>query len=216
MDSQVLQWVRFEGAHDIGPFCLIGQPFRGMTEDDALTTIGSDAIIRSHTVIYTGNVIGRHFQTGHHVFIRELNRIGDNVSVGTLSVIEHHVLIGNRVRLHTQVFIPEFSILEDDCWIGPNVVLTNAPYPRGSRVKAELRGARICREAKVGANATLLPGIVIGRGALVGAGSVVTKDVPEFTVVAGNPACVRGSVFDLKYDDGEQVYFQPEDITDGI
>ncbi len=197
---------RFDGDHEVGPFCLIGQPFRGMTEETAVTRFGSRAVIRSHCVIYAGNRIGNNFQTGHHAFIRECNRIGDDVSVGTLSVIEHHVEIGDRVRLHTQVFIPEFSVLEDDCWIGPNVVLTNAPYPRGKRVKDELRGVRIGRGAKIGANATLLPGIIVGRGSLVGAGSVVTKDIPEFMVVAGNPARVRGSVFDLHYDDGEPVY----------
>ena len=208
MDSLILPCVRFEGDHEIGPFCLIGQPFRGMNDDSTVTVIGAGAVIRSHGVIYAGNRIGRRFQTGHHVFIRECNRIGDDVSIGTLSVIEHHVTIGNRVRLHMQVFVPEFSILEDDCWIGPNVVLTNASYPRGRRVKDELRGAIIRMEAKIGANATVLPGVTIGRGALVGAGSVVTKDVPGWTVVAGNPARVRGSVFDLKYDDGEPVYGQ--------
>ena len=80
-------------------------------------------------MIYAGNVIGRNFQTGNKVNIRESNRIGDNVSVGTLSVIEHHVEIGDSVRIHTQAFIPEYSVLEEGCWIGPNVVLTNAKYP---------------------------------------------------------------------------------------
>ncbi len=92
-------------------------------------------MIRSHTVIYAGNTIGRNFQTGNKVNIRESNRIGDNVSVGTLSVIEHHVEIADNVRIHTQVFMPEFSVLEEGCWIGPNVVLTNAKYPLSPGVK---------------------------------------------------------------------------------
>ena len=75
--------------------------------------IGEGSVIRSHTVIYAGNVIGRNFQTGNKVNIRESNRIGNNVSVGTLSVIEHHVEIGDGVRIHTQAFIPEYSVLED-------------------------------------------------------------------------------------------------------
>jgi len=74
------------------------------------TILGSQALLRSHTVIYAGNIIGDSFQTGNKVNIRELNRIGDNVSVGTLSVIEHHVEIGNNVRIHSQAFIPEFSV----------------------------------------------------------------------------------------------------------
>jgi len=190
----------------IGKFCIIGEPFKGMSDADAQTIIGAGSVIRSHTVIYAGNRIGENLQTGHHVFIRELNQIGHNVSIGTLSVVEHHVRIGDGVRLHTQVFIPEFSVLEDNAWIGPNVVLTNAPYPRGCRVKDELKGPVIGKNAKIGANATLLPGVIIGQGALIGAGSVVTKDVPEYTIVAGNPARVKGSVFDLKYSDGNPVY----------
>ena len=97
-------------------------------------------MIRSHTVIYAGNVIGRNFQTGNKVNIRESNRIGNNVSVGTLSVIEHHVEIADNVRIHTQVFIPEFSVLEEGCWIGPNVVFTNAKYPLSPGVKDQLAG----------------------------------------------------------------------------
>ncbi|MBN1297261.1 N-acetyltransferase [bacterium] len=177
-----------------------------MVEETSVTEIGEGAVIRSHTVIYAGNRIGSNFQTGHHVFVRECNTIGDDVSVGTLTVVEHHVVIGNRVRIHSQVFIPEFSVIEDDAWIGPNVVMTNAPYPRGNRVKEMLQGPVVCSGAKIGANATLLPGVVIGRGALVGAGSVVTRDVVEYAVVMGNPARQRGTVFDLSDDAGEAVY----------
>ena len=161
--------------------------------------VGTGAVIRSHTVIYAGNVIGNNFQTGHGVMIRESNEIGDDVSVGTGSVVEHHVKIGNAVRVHSQVFIPEFSTLEDGCWLGPNVVLTNAKYPLSRGVKEHLVGPVIKKRAKVGANSTLLPGVVIGADALVGAGSVVTKDVPDRTVVAGNPAKVIGNIGELPY-----------------
>ena len=102
-------------------YCIVGALPRGAREGELETIIGEGATIRSHTVIYAGNVIGRNFQTGNKVNIRESNRIGDNVSIGTLSVIEHHVEIADHVRIHTQVFIPEFSVLEEGCWIGPNV-----------------------------------------------------------------------------------------------
>jgi carbonic anhydrase/acetyltransferase-like protein (isoleucine patch superfamily) len=92
-------------------FCIVGTPPRGAKDGELPTTIGDDSVIRSHTVIYAGNVIGAHFQTGNKVNIRESNRIGNNVSIGTLSVIEHHVEIADNVRIHTQVFIPEFSVL---------------------------------------------------------------------------------------------------------
>ncbi len=180
-------------------FSLVGVAPRGAQDGELPTTIGERAVIRSHTVIYAGNVIGRNFQTGNKVNIRESNRIGDNVSIGTLSVVEHHVDIGNNVRIHTQVFIPEFSVLEDGCWIGPNVVLTNAKYPLSPGVKDSLAGPVVRRNAKIGANATLLPGVVIGEGALVGAGAVVVRDVPAGAVVVGNPAHVIRHVSDLPY-----------------
>lgn len=172
----------------IEDFVIIGAPPKGAVPGELETIIGDNAIIRSHTVIYAGNRIGNNFQTGNKANIRELNEIGDDVSIGTLSVIEHHVKIGKGVRIHTQVFVPEYSTLEDECWIGPNVVLTNTKYPKSPNVKNELKGAHIEENAIIGANSTLLPGITIGKNAFVGAGSVVTKNVESGTVVAGNPA----------------------------
>ena len=183
----------------IEDFCIVGTPPRGARDGEWPTTIGDAAVIRSHTVIYAGNVIGRNFQTGNKVNIRESNRIGNNVSVGTLSVIEHHVEIADNVRIHTQVFIPEFSVLEEGCWIGPNVVFTNAKYPLSPGVKDSLAGPIIGKGAKIGANATLLPGVRIGAYALVGAGAVVVRDVPAGAVVVGNPARLTRHVSELPY-----------------
>jgi acetyltransferase-like isoleucine patch superfamily enzyme len=172
----------------IEDFVIIGAPPKGFVPGEIETVIGDNAIIRSHTIIYAGNRIGNNFQTGNKANIRELNEIGDDVSIGTLSVIEHHVKIGHGVRIHTQAFIPEYCVLEEGCWIGPNVVLTNAKYPNSPSAKKELKGVHVMKNAKIGANVTVLPGIAIGENALVGAGSVVTKDVYKDTVVAGNPA----------------------------
>ena len=180
-------------------FCIVGTPPRGAKDGELATVIGDGSVIRSHTVIYAGNTIGRNFQTGNKVNIRESNRIGSNVSVGTLSVIEHHVEIADNVRIHTQAFIPEYSVLEEDCWIGPNVVLTNAKYPVSPGVKDQLAGPVIRKGAKIGANSTILPGVVVGENALVGAGSVVVRDVPPGAVVVGNPARVINQVADLPY-----------------
>lgn len=180
-------------------YCIVGSPPRGKKAGELLTIIGKGAIIRSHTVIYAGNRIGDNFQTGNKVNIRESNEIGDNVSIGTLSVIEHHVRIGNGVRMHSQVFVPEFTVIEDDAWLGPNVVITNAKYPLSTGVKETLAGPLIKKGAKIGANATILPGIVIGVNSLVGAGSVVTKDVPDNAVVAGNPARLIKMISALPY-----------------
>lgn len=181
----------------IEDYCIIGVPFGGYNGEK--TIIGDNAIIRSHTVIYAGNRIGNYFQTGNKANIRELNTIGDNVSIGTLSVVEHHITIGNGVRIHSQVFIPEYSILKASCWVGPNVVLTNARYPNSPAVKENLQGPVIDNQAKIGANATLLPGVCIGSNSLVGTGSVVTKDVAKNTVVAGNPARSIKAIDTLPY-----------------
>ena len=181
----------------IGEYVIIGAPPRDSEPGDLETSIGPNALIRSHTVIYAGNNIGFNFQTGHSVMIRELNVIGDDVSIGTHSVIEHHVRIGNRVHLHSNVFIPEYSILEDDTWVGPNVVLTNARYPVSPEAKATLKGPQLMRGSKIGANATVLPGVIIGSNALVGAGAVVVRDVPDGKVVVGNPARVIRDLSEL-------------------
>ena len=170
----------------IEDFCIIGLPFKGMK--NIQTIIGSGSIIRAGSYIYAGNQIGKNFQTGNKANIRELNQIGDDVSIGTLSVIEHHISIGNNVRIHSQVFVPEYSTLENDCWIGPNAVLTNARYPKHIAVKEGLKGPLIGSNAKIGANSTILPGVAIGKNSLIGAGCVVTKHVAPDTIVAGNPA----------------------------
>lgn len=167
-------------------YCIIGSPFNNYTNQK--TIIGDNAIIRAHTIIYAGNIIGKNFQTGNKANIRELNEIGDNVSIGTLSVIEHHVKIGNEVRIHSQAFIPEYSILDDRSWIGPNVVLTNAKYPKSPDVKNQLKGPHIETNVKIGANSTILPGVTIGKNSLIGAGSVVTKNIEPNSVAVGNPA----------------------------
>jgi acetyltransferase-like isoleucine patch superfamily enzyme len=188
------------GRYTVDPFVIVGYPVKGLAPGESATFIGEGALLRSHTVIYCGNRIGKDFQTGHGALIRESNEIGDHVSIGSGSIVEHHVHIGNGVRLHSHVFVPEFTVLEDECWLGPNVVLTNARYPRSPRAKDELVGAIIGRGAKLGANVTVLPGIRIGRDALIGAGSVVTKDVPAGAVVVGNPGRVINMLANLPYD----------------
>lgn len=178
----------------LGAFVVLGEPPRGRAPGELPTLIGPGATIRSHSVLYAGNRIGAHFETGHGAMLREENEIGDDVSIGSGSIVEHHVTIGKGVRIHSMAFVPELSVLEDGCWLGPHVVLTNARYPKSPGAKASLVGPTVRAGAKIGANATILPGVVVGVGALIGAGTVVTRDVPDYAIVVGNPGRVIGDV----------------------
>jgi perosamine synthetase len=153
--------------------------------DDGVLTIGENSRIRSGTVIYSDVSIGRGLKTGHNVLIREETRIGDNVLVGTNTVVDGHCRIGNRVVMQTNVYLTAYSMVEDGVFLGPCSVTTNDKY---MEYGAKLAGPTIKREARIGANSTILPGITIGEKAVVGSGAVVTKDVPNEAVVIGNPA----------------------------
>ena len=199
--AHVYPGVIFEGSVDVEDFAIIGCPAGSHGGRTVETRIADGARIRSHTVIYAGNVIGKNFSTGHHAMVREDNEIGNDVSVGSFCNVEHHVKIEDGARLHTGVFVPEFSVLEAEAWLGPRVTLTNARYPKSPGAKDSLVGPRIGRRARLGANVTVLPGVVIGESSLVGAGAVVVRDVPPETVVVGNPAREINRIENLPYND---------------
>ena len=184
---------------------VIGKPPKGKIKYNK-TTIGDNVVIRSGSVIYYGNHIGANFQTGHNVLIRQNNRIGDNVSIGSGSEIGFNTLIEDNVRIHSGAFIPELTILRKNCWIGPNVVITNSKYPASKDSKERLQPVEVADNAKIGANTTILPGIKIGKNSLIGAGSVITKDVPANSVYAGNPAKFIRSINSIKDENGESIY----------
>jgi UDP-N-acetyl-D-mannosaminuronic acid dehydrogenase len=159
----------------------------GHLEDGSLL-IGDNAVIRSGSVIYSNVKIGNSLKTGHSILIRENSEIGNNVLVGTNSVLDGNCKIGNNVSLQTSAYITAYTVIEDDVFIGPRVVTTNDKY---MYYGAKLLGPTIKKGARIGANATILPGVNIGEGAVVGSGAVVTKDVPAGATVVGNPAKIR-------------------------
>ncbi len=113
--------------------------------------------------------------------------IGDDCMIGTYVEIQSGVTVGNKVRIQSHTFVCEGVTIEDNVFIGHGVMFINDKYPRAVGDWKLLKTV-IKKGASIGSNATILGGITIGEGALVGAGSVVTKDVPAHTVVAGNPA----------------------------
>lgn len=182
---------------DLQAPCVVGKAPRGAADGELPLIIGSGAVIRPFTTIYAGSTFGDRLQTGQGASIREDNRVGDDVSIGTNAVLEFGNRIGSRVRIHSGCFL-EMVTIEDDVFVGPHVVFTDDPHPMNCPHYKECKGgATVRRLARIGANATILPGVVIGENALVGAGSVVVDDVPPGAVVVGNPARMVKHVDDL-------------------
>jgi acetyltransferase-like isoleucine patch superfamily enzyme len=180
----------------VDPTALLGVLPMGVAEGKLATVIGDFAVIRAYTVIYAGVEVGARLHTGHGATIREDNVLGDDVSVGTHAVLEPGNQIGNQVRIHSGCFL-EGAVVEDEVFLGPHVVFTDDPHPMCPRYKDCVGGAKVRRQASVGANVTLLPGVEVGERALVGAGSVVASNVAPGSVVAGNPARVIKQVDEL-------------------
>ena len=191
----------------VGANCIIGEYLMDFCIDRKYhshpLTIGSNALIRSGSIIYGDSAIGDHFQTGHQVTIREKARIGSHVSVGTLSDIQGDCDIGNYVRMHSNVHIGQLSRVDDFVWIFPYVVLTNDPTPPSENFV----GVHIQSFAIVATGALIMPGIEIGHDSLVAAGAIITKPVAPYAVVAGNPGKILSDVRNVKNKiTGEPVY----------
>ena len=142
------------------------------TSDVLTTTIGNNTTIWQYCVILPDA------------------QIGDDCNVCSHCFIENDVVIGDRVTIKNGVQIWDGLRIEDDVFIGPNVTFTNDKYPRSKQYPDVFMKTVVKENASIGANATILPGITIGKNAIVAAGAVVTKDVPENAVVIGVPAKV--------------------------
>ena len=125
-------------------------------------------------------------------------RIGNECNISAQCFIENDVEIGDRVTLKNGVSLWDGARIEDDVFIGPNVTFANDRFPRSKHYPERFESIVIRRGASIGANATLLPGIEVGMGAMVGAGAVVTRDVPAHALVVGNPARVVRMLVDPK------------------
>ncbi|EAA7246070.1 N-acetyltransferase [Salmonella enterica subsp. salamae] len=132
--------------------------------------------------------IGKNTRIWQYTVIMQGAIIGEDCNICAHTLIENDVLIGNRVTIKSGVYIWDGITIEDDVFIGPCVTFTNDKLPRSKKYPEKFSLTVIKKGASIGANATILPGIIIGEGAMVGAGSVVTKNVPAHATVIGNPA----------------------------
>lgn len=153
-----------------------------------MIAIHPTALIHAHALVEPGASIGANTRVWAFVHILPGAVIGESCNICDHVFIENGVVLGSGVTVKCGVQLWEGVQLEDNVFIGPNVTFTNDVFPRSRQRPASFLKTLVKRGASIGANATLLPGIVIGENAMVGAGSVVTRDVPADTVVLGNPA----------------------------
>lgn len=147
-------------------------PFIHPLADVKTSSIGSDTRIWQFAVVFADATIG------------------DNCNICAHTLIESDVVIGNNVTVKSGVYVWDGTRIEDNVFLGPNATLTNDLLPRSKQYPDEFAGITLKKGCSIGANATLLPSITVGENAMVGAGAVVTRDVPANAVVVGNPAKV--------------------------
>jgi acetyltransferase-like isoleucine patch superfamily enzyme len=157
--------------------------------------IGAGTVISTGAIVFAGSHVGASCIVGDQSCIRERVSMGDNCVLGRGSLIENDTTVGAGTRIQANAYITAYSTLEEDVFIAPCVVTTNDNYMgRTEQRRAEMRGPTIRRSARVGGGAILCPGVEVGEEAFVGAGAVVTKDVPPHKLVVGNPARVLRDV----------------------
>ena len=166
-----------------------------------------DVMIHPSAIVDHGASIGKNCQIWHFVHVCAGAKVGDNSSLGQGVFVGNKAVIGQNCKIQNNVSVYDGVTLDNDVFVGPSVVFTNVYNPRSKFVrKTEYRDTWIRSGATIGANATLICGITIGRHAFIAAGAVVTKDVPEFALITGVPG--RQSGWMSRY--GEQLRFARE------
>jgi len=173
----------------VGKQPVLGSKSTAKRDPRPPATIGAGTVISTGAIVFAGATIGAGCIVGDQACVRERVTLGDDVVVGRGSLVENDTTVGRGTRIQADAYITAYSTLEEDVFIAPCVVTTNDNFMGRTEQRKELmKGPRIRRGARVGGGAVLLPGIEVGEEAFVGAGAVVTKDVPPKTIVYGNPA----------------------------
>jgi acetyltransferase-like isoleucine patch superfamily enzyme len=159
--------------------------------------IGAGTVVSTAAIVFAGTTVGEGCILGDQSCVRERVTIADDVVVGRGSLVENDTTIGRGTRIQAEAYVTAYSTVEEDVFIAPCVVTTNDNFMgRTEKRKALMKGPTIRRGARVGGGAILCPGVEIGEEAFVGAGAVVTKDVPARKLVVGSPARVLRDVPD--------------------
>jgi acetyltransferase-like isoleucine patch superfamily enzyme len=157
--------------------------------------VGDGTVISTGAIVFAGTTLGARVIVGDQSCVRERVTVADDVVIGRGALVENDTTIGARTRIQAQAYVTAYSTLEEDVFVAPCVVTTNDNLMGRTERRLELmKGPTIRRGARVGGGAILCPGIEVGEEAFVGAGAVVTKDVPPRTVVVGSPARVLRDV----------------------
>jgi acetyltransferase-like isoleucine patch superfamily enzyme len=172
--------------------CVIGEPLASYYADESYenpaTVIGSNSLIRSHSIIYAAANIGSDFSCGHRVTIREYCILGTHCRVGTGCDLQGRLQVGNYCWLQSNVLLGQHTKIGNFVFIYPYVVFTNDPYPPSNICN----GATVEDYTQIATSSIILPGIKIGKHSLIGAGAVVTKDVGDYQLCVGNPGkCIK-------------------------
>jgi acetyltransferase-like isoleucine patch superfamily enzyme len=159
------------------------------------TVVGAGTVISTAAIVFAGSTIGERCIVGDQSCIRERVELGDDCILGRGSLIENDTTVGRGTRIQADAYVTAYSTLEEDVFIAPCVVTTNDNFMGRTEKRKELmKGPTVRRGARIGGGAILCPGIEVGAEAFVGAGAVVTKDVPPGVVVVGSPARVLRDV----------------------
>ena len=175
--------------------CVIGEPlneyYSNSEYENPETIIGANSLLRSHSVIYAGNKLGEYVTTGHRVTLRENNQIGHHTVLGTNTDIQGNSSIGNYCRFYNNVTLAQFSTIGNFVFLYAFTVMLNDPYPPSE----DLKGAIISDYTLIAVRTVILSGVKVGTNCLIGANSVVKKNIPDYSLAMGNPA---NTVMDIR------------------